>query len=233
MKGSSGLRRQAGDSRGFTLLELLTVVGIISVLAAILFPLISSAKRAATARSCASNMRQAGAALLMYSGDHDQRYPINFLTPSESNYVYAEQLTHDTFCLCQKNSFRPLYCWVTSIKPYLTVSKLMCPQDKVPSRAKVTSYEYKLMFAFGDDYSEIEHPTKVALLWERLSFHDAELLTESDSRAQLQVLFLDGSVKMKDLSRTTTSALADGPDLHFLFPGVGDDLDYAGEDFLD
>jgi prepilin-type N-terminal cleavage/methylation domain-containing protein len=60
---------------GFTLIELLVVVAILSILAAILFPVFTRAKAAAQATSCMSNERQLGLAVQMYLADADDLYP--------------------------------------------------------------------------------------------------------------------------------------------------------------
>jgi prepilin-type N-terminal cleavage/methylation domain-containing protein len=56
--------------RAFTLVELLVVVGIITILIAILLPLLSNARQRADATKCASNIRQVVAAMAAYEADH-------------------------------------------------------------------------------------------------------------------------------------------------------------------
>ena len=63
--------------RGFTLIELLVVIAIIAILAAILFPVFAQAREAARKATCLSNLKQIGEAVMMYTQDFDEIYPIN------------------------------------------------------------------------------------------------------------------------------------------------------------
>ncbi|GAB4464129.1 MAG: hypothetical protein OHK0029_33750 [Armatimonadaceae bacterium] len=70
--------RQKGKKFAFTLIELLVVIAIIAILAAILFPVFAQAREKARQTQCLSNQKQWGTAILMYTQDYDEMYPMAF-----------------------------------------------------------------------------------------------------------------------------------------------------------
>ena len=78
--------------RGFTVIELLVVMGVITVLAAFLFPSLNRVRDMLNQTTCLSNIRQIGVAMTIYAADNSGNLPyqptedvIDFANPSVIN----------------------------------------------------------------------------------------------------------------------------------------------------
>ena len=74
-----GRGARAAHVPGFTLVELLVVIGIIAVLIAILLPALNRAREQSNAIKCAANLRTVGQGFAIYLAESKQTYPAAYL----------------------------------------------------------------------------------------------------------------------------------------------------------
>ena len=105
------------------MIELLIVIAIIAVLAAVLFPVFAQAKAAAKKTTCISNLKQLSLGTMMYINDHDDTFMLRYGSASSGAptwalvlqpYVKNRQIAGSTEMLseAQRNSFIGTFGWV-------------------------------------------------------------------------------------------------------------------------
>ena len=110
MKISNSGARPALHRSAFTLIELLVVIAVISVLAAILFPVFGRARENARRTSCMSNLKQIGLAFLQYTADYDEAYPLTSYSAGGPS--------------------APNVSWTLGAAPYMKSTQIFrCPSD--------------------------------------------------------------------------------------------------------
>ncbi|HEX5399807.1 MAG TPA: prepilin-type N-terminal cleavage/methylation domain-containing protein, partial [Verrucomicrobiae bacterium] len=124
--------------RGFTLIELLVVMAVISVLAAILLPVLSQTKARGQAIVCLNNTRQLGLAWQVYASQHDDGLPYNlglagtsFRTPLNwVNNIMTWDLSSD--------NTNPATLTHSALGPFVggSTSVYRCPSDNALSTAQ-------------------------------------------------------------------------------------------------
>ena len=148
-------RRQSG----FTLVEMLIVIAIISILAAILFPVFAKARSNARKTTAMSNLKQIGVALAMYSADYDGHLPNRW----PGWFGYGE------FYWEVENGDLP-----SLMKPYIHNSAVwFSPEDRL-SNQSASSFAVNGELAPGWSLSKIGRPAEAIYLTDRT---DLDVLT--------------------------------------------------------
>lgn len=198
----------------FTLIELLIVIAIIAILAAILFPVFARARENARRSSCMSNLKQIGLGFLQYVQDYDERLPgsgQNGAPPGAGAWMPGSSTSTDAYC----TTTEPCLTTQSGIFPYIKSAQIfICPSDTT-NAAKGLSYS---MNQVCDGFKSIAAATQtsqtILLLDESLTLNDgnfksataAGALPSPDTPTSIHLggfnaAFLDGHVKWKQPSQ--------------------------------
>lgn len=125
--GSTTRSRRVLQQRGFTLIEMLVVVGIISLLTGIILPTTSAARRESRALRCQSNARQLVLAISSYAAEHKNKYPPNLIGPAQQAWFDVERVGAHLPPIPTRAPQPDSTVWV-------------CPEDDVARRSYAMNY---------------------------------------------------------------------------------------------
>jgi prepilin-type N-terminal cleavage/methylation domain-containing protein len=96
-------------NRGFTIIELLVVIGIIAVLLGILIPVVTGARNSAKKTQCAANLRTIFQAMSSYAADNDRKLPV-FGNETDTEWLWNIPLKTRDALLKSGADRKSLYC---------------------------------------------------------------------------------------------------------------------------
>ncbi len=164
----------------FTLLELLVVISVIGILAALLLPVISKAKEQGRSTACLSNLRQVGIALQLYVDDHDNKMPNIFSGVLSTNGPTDTNQTVDVV-----------------LRDYLgSTNILRCPSDdkRLFEQTRSSYFWNSLLNGQPADHLEVLgvafDPHQIPVMFDKEAFHRAR----GEARG-VNYLYADGRIQ--------------------------------------
>ncbi len=212
-------------AKGFTLMELLVVMAIITMLAAWLWPALSAAKNKAGRTACLSNLRQINLGVRLYADDANDQSPatqttnriVNYYKTLVQSYVglAGPPSPQDKLFACPADTFR-----------YWTSAKgvMFSPTGRHESaHANYSSYAFNginkdltnasaggaMLGIAGQKLSSIRHPVRTVLVIEKPAFfpyswHEPKQPVANPNNcffnnARIMVSFVDGHVSFSKI----------------------------------
>jgi len=150
------------NQRAFTLIEMLVVIGIILILAAMLLPALSRAKDQANRITCVNNLHQLQMSAQMYADENEDQLPPRRLPPNHWVARLKDYYIADKIVECPKGHFNevtPHSYLINGFNDYFETT--LTPDENALYQAWVWSYGMRL--------GAIPEPTDTVLFGEKLA----------------------------------------------------------------
>ena len=205
-------------SPGFSLIELLCVIAIIGLLAAVAFPVLTKAKETSKKASCQSNLHQISRGFLAYLADNNDTFPCNGDPYLWMGRRWRWPLKKYIALTANRSPIDPDNPNL-SIGPKNTI--LLCPADsEAPTKWDGTSYAYSAAFyhspqqvnsmttdqlwkaqspsppPIAQKSGAVAHPSKKAMLGEWMSNHSSLRTNwwDAEKNGAHNYVFADGHI---------------------------------------
>lgn len=221
------MRRPA--ARAFTLIELLTVIAIIGILAAILIPTVGAVRKRALKSQCSSNLHQLGMAINLYVNDNKQVLPNGTLDNANLQWISTK---HRDALIGYGMTYEMFYC--RGNPTYTEANMTQANREKVGGNGIPIGYIYLpgTTYAATDQYGRsiaskyLE--TRLPKLNYRLIATDLNRIfngsftggvnhSDNDKPVGGNHLYVDGSVKWVEASEFVKQAAITGGGGQYFF----------------
>ena len=136
--------------RGFSLVELLVVMGIIALLASLLIPAIMRARNVAQSMTCLNNLRNLNQMAMNYAIDYDDRLPLAYYYVADENKMYCWDVT--TTGMAPDITYEPGMLWYAMDLGSADSAVHQCPEieEGEPwTGEQYTGYNYNSSYLAG------------------------------------------------------------------------------------
>jgi prepilin-type N-terminal cleavage/methylation domain-containing protein/prepilin-type processing-associated H-X9-DG protein len=150
--------KSIGPTRAFSLIELLVVIAIITILAALLLPVLSKSKASAEGLSCNNNIKQLSLAWFLYASDNGDLLVNNYGKPQTVSTRNTWANNVEDWGNSDDNT-NLIYVTDTLLSPYDNRSApiFKCPSDRAPAADGPRIRSVSMNSMVGDPGDLVDH----------------------------------------------------------------------------